>query len=145
MQIKLPFIIALLVVASSCSTVKKTSHSAVDDRVNNIVWGVISYKGHSLNESDFPNGLPRISFDMQYGKISGMDGCNSFMGLATYKGNIIKTGAIASTKTQCPASATLSDFYDIFASGNLTWQLDNTNTLRLMVNGLEVMALKERQ
>src|ERR1700744_921951 len=135
----------LVLMLSACSSIKKTQHSTVDNRINGIVWAVISYKGHPLNEKDFSNGLPRISFNMEDGKISGTDGCNSFMGLATYKDNTIKTGAIASTKMSCPNNSIPADFYTILASDDLTWKLDYSNTMRLMVGGLEMMALKERE
>jgi len=140
-----PVLLVVLLLISACSSIKKTQHNSVDNRINNIVWSVISYKGHTLNEKDFPNGLPRISFNMTDGRINGTDGCNSFMGLATYKGNTIKTGPIASTKMACTNVNIPGDFYSILASDNLTWQLDYTNTLRLMVGGLEMMALKERE
>lgn len=136
---------AALFMLAACSPIKKAQRSTVDARINNIVWAVVSYKGHPLNEKDFANGLPRISFNMQDGKISGTDGCNSFMGLATYKGNTIKTGPIANTKMNCGNTNIPADFYSILASDNLTWNLDYTNTLRLMVGGLEMMALKERE
>lgn len=138
-------LLVVLLLVSACSSIKKAQHNTVDNRINNIVWSVISYKGHTLNEKDFANGLPRISFNMTDGRISGTDGCNSFMGVATYKGNNIKTGAIASTKMACTNANVPADFYSILSSGNLTWNLDYTNTLRLMVDGLEMMALKERQ
>lgn len=138
-------LLVMLLVVSACSSIKKSQHNTVDNRINNIVWSVISYKGHALNEKDFANGLPRISFNMEDGKISGTDGCNSFMGLATYKDNTIKTGAIASTKMACTNVNIPGDFYNILASDDLSWKLDYTNTLRLMVGGLEMMALKERE
>jgi heat shock protein HslJ len=141
---KLVFL-SFIILFSACGTVKKAAQNTVDDRINGIVWSVISFKGHELNESDFGKGLPRISFDMQNGRISGIDGCNSFMGLATYKGNTIKCGAIANTKMECPGKNIQTDFYTILASDKLTWQLDHTNTLRLMADGLEMMALKERE
>lgn len=136
---------AALLMLSACSSIKKTQHNSVDSRINNIIWSVTSYKGHALNEKDFANGLPRISFNMQDGRISGTDGCNSFMGLATYKGNTIKAGPIASTKMACTNTNVPGDFYAILSSDGLTWNLDYTHTLRLMVNGLEMMALKERE
>lgn len=136
---------AALLLLSACSPIKKIQRNTVDSRVNNIVWSVVSYKGHALNEKDFANGLPRISFNMQDGRINGTDGCNSFMGLAAYKDNTIKTGPIASTKMACANTSVPGDFYAILASPDLTWNLDYTNTLRLMVGGLEMMALKERQ
>src|ERR1700749_1467389 len=101
MKFRSILLVAALFALSACSTVKKTVNNTVDNRINNIVWGVISYKGAVLDEKKFPNGLPRISFNMQDGKISGTDGCNSFMGLATYKGDVIRTGPIASTKMAC--------------------------------------------
>lgn len=136
---------AALLVLSACSTMKKTQQNTVDNRLNNIVWSVVSYKGHALDEKDFANGLPRISFNMADSKISGTDGCNSFMGVATYKSNTIKTGAIANTKMACANIPVPGDFYAILAADDLTWKLDNSNTLRLMVGGLEMMALKERE
>lgn len=145
MKIKLPLIACLLIILSACSTVKKTSHNAVDVRVNNIVWAVTSFRGRAINESDFPNGSPSITFNMQDNKINGNDGCNSFMGLATYKGSTITVGALASTKMACPDNNIASGFYDILASKSLTWRLDNNETLRLFVNDAEVMALKEKQ
>jgi heat shock protein HslJ len=145
MKLRPVLLVALLVALSACSSIKKTQQNQVDNRLNNIVWSVVSYKGHALNEKDFANGLPRISFNMQDGRITGTDGCNSFMGLATYKDNTIKTGAIASTKMACPNTPVPGDFYAILGSNDLTWTLDYTNTLRLMAGGLEMMALKERE
>ncbi len=136
---------AALLVLSACGTMKKTQQNAVDNHINNIVWSVVSYKGHALDEKDFANGLPRITFNMADGKISGNDGCNSFMGIATYKDNTIKSTAIATTKMACPNAPVPGDFYTILGADDLTWKLDNTNTLRLMVGGLEMMALKERE
>jgi len=139
-----PLIIAI-VLLSACSTVKPSRHNNVDPHVNNIVWSVISFKGVALNESDFGSGLPRISFNMQDGKISGTDGCNSFVGVASYKDNNIKTGAIASTKMACTGKNIQTDFYEILASPNLSWQFDDHNNLKLMADGLEMMVLKERE
>jgi heat shock protein HslJ len=136
-------LIVAIMLLSACSALKP--HNDADVRINNIVWSVISYKGHSLNEADFSNGLPRISFNMKDGKISGTDGCNSFIGVAAYKGNNIKTGPIVSTKLACTSTAVPGDFYAILAADNLTWQFDDDNNLRLMVDGLQMMVLKERE
>ena len=141
-----PFIFCcFLLVLSSCSTVKKTtSGNFVDPEINNIVWQVISFQGHPLDPSKFSNGLPNIVFNMQDGRINGNDGCNSFMGLATYHKNVIKTGPIASTKMACPGTDIAQDFYLQLSSPHLTYHL-NDGTLRLFVNDAEVMALKEKQ
>ncbi len=135
----------LLVVLSACSTIKKDEHSAVDARINNIVWTVISFKGKVLNERDYGNGLPSITFEMQDNKINGSDGCNTFMGVAAYKGNDITAGPIATTQMACPGNTISADFYEALASKHLTWALTGDGTLRLLVNDAEVMALKERQ
>lgn len=135
----------LLVVLSACSTIKKDEHSAVDARINNIVWTVVSFKGKVLNERDYGNGLPSITFEMQDNKINGSDGCNTFMGVAAYKGNDITAGPIATTQMACPGNTISADFYEALASKHLTWALTGDGTLRLLVNDAEVMALKERQ
>jgi len=145
MKKKLPLLACLLIILSACSTTKKTSHSAVDTRINNIVWAVTSFRGKAINDSDFPNGGPLITFNMQDSRINGNDGCNTFMGLATYKDNSITVGALASTKMACPYNNIANSFYDILASKHLTWRLDSNETLRLYVNDAEVMALKEKQ
>lgn len=145
MKIRSVLLITALCLLAACSSIKKTQSSNVDDRINNIVWSVVSYKGHELNERDFSHGLPRISFNMTDGKISGTDGCNSFMGIAVYKGNSIKTKAIASTKMACTNTNVPGDFYAILSSENLNWKLDNNNILRLYTGDLEMMALKERE
>jgi heat shock protein HslJ len=145
MKLKLPIIACLLIVLSACSTVKKTEHSTVDTSLNNIVWAVVSFRGKTLDEKDYRNGLPSITFNMQDNKINGNDGCNSFMGLATYKGNTITAGPIASTQMACPGNTIQGEFYELLASKHLTWRLDGDGTLRLLVNDAEVMALKEKQ
>jgi heat shock protein HslJ len=145
MKVKLLVFIALMILTQACSTIKKTAHNAVDVRINNIAWGVVSFKGKTLNSADFPNGLPAIIFNMQDDKINGSDGCNNFMGVATYKRNAIKIGPIASTKMACQGTDIQTDFYTILASDNLTWRFDNDGYLRLLVNDAEVMALREKQ
>jgi hypothetical protein len=65
------------------------------------------------------------------------------MGIATYRGHTIKTGAIASTKMACPGGIQ-DDFYTTIGSDALTYHLDN-GVLRLFVNDAEVMALRERE
>ena len=145
MKRSLYLVTCLLITISACSTIKKSTKSDVDPKVNNIVWTVVSFHGKTLNDRDFSSGLPAIAFDMQDSKVSGNDGCNSFMGVATYKGDAIYTGAIATTKMACPGNKIQDDFYETLASKHLTWRLDNDQTLRLLVNDAEVMALKERQ
>nr|WP_183575137.1 META domain-containing protein [Mucilaginibacter sp. X5P1] len=145
MKLKLSLMACLLVVLSACSTIKKDEHSAVDARINNIVWTVVSFKGKVLNERDYGNGLPSITFEMQDNKINGSDGCNTFMGVAAYKGNDITAGPIATTQMACPGNTISADFYEALASKHLTWALTGDGTLRLLVNDAEVMALKERQ
>jgi len=144
-KLKLPLIACLLIVLSACSTIKKDEHSVVDARINNIVWNVVSFDGKPLNERNYGNGLPSITFDMQDNKINGSDGCNTFMGIATYKGNKITSGPIATTQMACPGNTISADFYEALASKHLTWALTGDGTLRLLVNDAEVMALKERQ
>lgn len=144
MKLKLALIIGLMIAASACSTIKTTEHNTVDNRVNNIVWQVASFKGRPLNAADFTGGIPTLTFSMSDGKISGNDGCNSLMGLATYKSDRIKTGAIATTKMACGDAAFQTDFYEILGSPNLTWRMGNDEILRLYVNDAEVMALKEK-
>jgi len=144
MKVKLHVVLAFIIIASACSSLKPAPHSTVDARINNIVWGVVTFKGHVLNQAAFPNGLPYISFNMQESKISGSDGCDNFMGVATYKGNTITPGPIASTKMACQGTDIQSDFYDALASTHLAWRLDG-ETLRLLVNDAEVMTLKERE
>lgn len=144
MKIKLATIACLIILTSACGTLKKTDRSFVDNRINNIVWAVISFKGQGLHPEDFPNGTPTIVFDMQNNKINGNDGCNSFMGIANYTATYIKPGPIASTKIACPNATIQNDFYEVLASDRLTYRLTD-GILRLYVNDAEVMALKERQ
>ncbi len=146
MKLKLPLIACLLIVLSACSTIKKDEHSSVvDARINNIVWDVVSFNGKTLNVRNYGNGLPSITFEMQDNKINGSDGCNTFMGVASYKGNNITAGPIATTQMACPGNTISADFYEALASKHLSWALTGDGTLRLLVNDAEVMALKERQ
>ena len=145
MKTNFGLIACLILLLTACSTIKKTPHNTVDDKINNISWSVISFKGKMLDAKDFASGLPILIFSMQDGKISGNDGCNNFMGVATYNGNSIATGAIATTRMACPGNTIQNDFYDFLASKNLSWRLDNNAILRLYVNDAEVMALKERE
>ena len=144
MKIRSAIITCLVFITSACSTIKKADKSFVDNRINNIAWAVISFKGHGLHPEDFPNGAPTVIFNMQDGKINGNDGCNSFMGLANYTKEYIKPGPIASTKMACPNATIQSDFYEVLASDKITYKLVN-DVLRLYVNDAEVMALKEKQ
>jgi len=144
MRIRSVIIACLVIATSACNTLKKTDKPFVDDRINNIVWSVISFKGHGLHPEDFPNGEPTIIFDMQNSKINGTDGCNNFMGIAFYAATYIKPGAIASTKAACPNATIQNDFYEVLASGKITYRLTD-DILRLYVNDAEVMALKEKQ
>jgi len=144
MKLKLSLIACLVIITSACSTIKKTSSSYVDGQINNIAWAVTSFKGKILAASDFPNGMPTVIFNMQDSKISGNDGCNSFMGLATYTSTLIKPGAIASTKMACSNAAFANDFYEVLGSDKITYHLTN-DILRLYVNDAEIMALKEKQ
>ena len=138
-------ICCLLLTIVGCATVKQKiqGHNDVDPQINNIVWEITSFKGRALHAGDFSAGIPSITFNMDEGKISGNDGCNSFMGLATYRGHTIKTGAIATTKMACPGGIQ-DDFYATIGSDALTYHLEN-GVLRLYVNDAEVMALKERE
>jgi heat shock protein HslJ len=145
MKLRLPFITCLLIVLSACSTIKKSEHSTVDPSVNNIIWAVVSFNGKPLDERNYRNGLPTIIFNMQDGKINGSDGCNNFMGIATYKGNRITPGAIATTQMACPGNTIQADFYELLGSKHLTWRLAGDGTLRLLINDAEVMALQEKQ
>lgn len=140
-----PFIFCcFFLILSACSTVKKTtSGNFVDPQINNIVWQVTSFQGHALDAAKFPNGVPNIIFNMQDGRINGNDGCNSFMGLATYRKDGIKTGPIASTKMACQGMDIAQEFYLQLSSPHLTYHL-NDGTLRLFVNDAEVMALREK-
>jgi len=144
MNIKFSVIACFVVIISACSTIKKAEKQFVDNRLNNIAWAVISFKGQGLHPEDFPNGTPTIIFNMQEGKINGNDGCNSFMGLANYTSAYIKPGPIASTKMACASVRVPNDFYEVLASDKITYRV-NENILRLYVNDAEVMALKEKQ
>jgi heat shock protein HslJ len=144
MKIKFVLIACLAITLSACSTVKKTSKQFVDSRINNINWALISFKGKGLHPDDFPNGMPTFIFNMQDGKISGNDGCNNFMGIATYTSNYIKPGAIASTKMACPNATIQNDIYEVFTSENISYRLAD-DVLRLYVNDAEVMAFREKQ
>jgi len=144
MRLKLSLITCLAIVISACSAIKKNTSSYTDAHVNNIAWAVISFKGKTLNNGDFPNGMPTFIFNMQDGKIVGNDGCNNFMGLATYTSTTIKPGPIASTKNACANTAFNNDFYEVLLSDKITYRLNN-DILRLYVNDAEVMALKEKQ
>jgi len=144
MRLKLSLIICLAIITSACNTIKKNNSSYVDVHINNIAWAVISFKGKTLNTGDFPNGIPTLIFNMQDSKISGNDGCNNFIGLATYTSTIIKPGPTASTKSACANVAFINDFYEVLASDKITYRFNN-EILRLYVNDAEVMALKEKQ
>lgn len=144
MKIKLASLACLAIIVSACSTIKKTGGQFVDTHINNIAWAVISFHGKGLHPEDFPNGKPTIIFNMQDGKIAGNDGCNSFMGLASYTSAYIKPGPIASTKMACPNATIQNDFYAVLASDKITYRLSE-DVLRLYVNDAEVMALKEKQ
>ena len=144
MKIKLSLISCLIIITSACSTIKKAGPLYSDAQINNISWALVSFKGKTLAQSDFPNGMPLIIFNMQDGKISGNDGCNSFMGIATYTATTIKPGAIASTKIACANSGFESDLFEVLASPLITYRL-NDGILRLYVNDAEVMALKEKE
>jgi heat shock protein HslJ len=144
MKIKLRLITCLFIFTSACSTIKKSSSSYSAAQINNIAWAVISFKGKPLAAADFPNGVPTIIFSMQDGKISGNDGCNSFLGVAKYSATVIKTGAIASTKMACANISFENTFFEVLASPVIAYHLHD-NVLRLFVNDAEVMALKEKE
>jgi len=144
MKLKSSLIACLVIITSACSTVKNTTASYVDEKINNIAWAVTSFKGKKLNSDDFPNGMPTLIFNMHDGRISGNDGCNSFMGVATYTATAIEPGPTASTKLACANTAFTSDFYEVLASNKITYNLNN-DILRLYVNDAEVMALREKQ
>ena len=144
MKLYLTIATCLVMITSACSTQKKSNNEYVDNSINNIAWGVISFKGKGVQTDDFPNGAPTIVFDMQNGKINGNDGCNSFMGLAKYTKDYIKPGPIASTKMACPNATIQNDFYEVLASEKISYRLIN-DVLRLYVNDAEVMTLKEKQ
>lgn len=143
MRSKLSLIICIAIISSACNTIKKTGSSYVDVQVNNIAWAVTSFKGEMLNKGNFPNGLPTVIFNMKDSKISGYDGCNSFMGLAAYTTTLIKPGVIATTNATCANTTFTTDFYEVLASDKITYRLTN-DILRLYVNDAEVMALKEK-
>jgi len=142
MKIKLS-LIACLVIMAACSTVKKTTVQTVDSKINNVAWAIVSFRGKPLRNQNFPNGTPTIIFNMQDGKISGYDGCNSFMGLATYTESAIKPGPVASTKMACENTFP-ADLYEVLSSAKIAYHLSD-EILRLYVNDAEVMALKEKQ
>jgi heat shock protein HslJ len=145
MKIKLSLIACLMITATACSSLKKTNTvNFADSRINNIAWAITSFRGKALNEQNFPNGMPTIIFNMQSGRISGYDGCNSFMGLATYTATTIKPGPTASTKIACTNSTFPADLYDVLSATKITYHLTD-DILRLYVNDAEVMALKEKQ
>jgi len=144
MKIKYTLFACLLILGSACSTIKKTDVAYVDGQINNIAWAIISFKGQTLVPANFPNGMPTIIFNMQDAKIGGNDGCNSFMGLATYTSTVIKPGPVASTKMACPNVGLPADFYEVLASDKITYHL-HEGILRLYVNDAEVMALKEKE
>jgi len=144
MKVKLIVIACLVMALSACSTIKKTNKQFVDSRINNIAWAVIAFKGHGLHPDDFPNGTPTIIFNMQDGKITGNDGCNNFMGIATYTSTYFKPGAIASTRMACANATIQTEFYEVLATEKITYRLAD-DVLRLYVNDAEVIALKEKQ
>jgi heat shock protein HslJ len=144
LKFKLPLFVCLLAL-SACSAMKTTAKSDVDPKVNGIVWMVTSFKGQKLDEKNFSNGLPSLIFDMTDSRINGSDGCNTFMGLATYKADKIKTGPMATTKMACPGNTIQNDFYDALASPHLTYAVDYNGILRLYANDAELMAMKEKE
>jgi heat shock protein HslJ len=144
LKFKLPLFVCLLAL-SACSAMKTTAKSDVDPKVNGIVWMVTSFKGQKLDEKNFSNGLPSLIFDMTDSRINGSDGCNTFMGLAIYKADKIKTGPMATTKMACPGNTIQNDFYDALASPHLTYAVDYNGILRLYANDAELMAMKEKE
>lgn len=72
-------------------------------------WILQKINNKNLAASDFSRGLPIVDLQVQQGKISGHDGCNSINGIFEVLGSKIKFYPLASTKTACPVNRIESD------------------------------------
>jgi len=69
-------------------------------RLHNI-WAVISLNEDELDNTGFPNGLPRLELYAKEGRVMGFDGCNTFRGTFYEKDQELYFSPLASSLKAC--------------------------------------------
>jgi len=86
------------------------------DATLNGKWILEKINNKTVAAADFANGLPVIALNMQAGKLTGHDGCNTIMGDFEVLGSKIKFKPLASTKIACPGNKTENEFTQLLSN-----------------------------
>lgn len=91
-----------LLVIMACSSLKQSTKNN-KNHLSGVEWKLVSVK--AVNDSVIiapsTEAVPTLLFDSKEGRISGLGGCNRFMGSYTAEGNSLKFGNIATTMMMC--------------------------------------------
>lgn len=86
------------------------------DATLNGKWILEKINNKPLAAADFAKGLPQLELNMQAGKLTGHDGCNTVMGGFEVLGSKIKFQPLASTKMACPGNKTENEFTQLLSN-----------------------------
>lgn len=64
-------------------------------------WILKKLGDKDVNENDYKNGMPSVSFDIGKNRFSGSGGCNRILGAVNAEGGTLKFGNVASTMMAC--------------------------------------------
>ena len=91
----------------------------------NDIWVLDSLNNEKVNVSKFPQGLPRLEFHLDGGKISGFSGCNEFTGTYyTFEDEIVINPLVSSMKF-CDKITGESSFLDLLNKHGFEYNIHN--------------------
>jgi uncharacterized membrane protein/heat shock protein HslJ len=98
------------------------------------IWVLDSINHQKIVMADYPNGIPRLEFNLTDMRLGGYLGCNSFTSYIQIMGSQLSFGRLASTEKLCPGvnegsyAALLNNQTYTYAINGLKLYLVNANT-----------------
>ncbi|PWJ40197.1 META domain-containing protein [Sediminitomix flava] len=74
----------------------------INDIKLNDIWALVEMNGEKLKTENFPDGMPRLEFNISDSRVNGNGGCNEIMGPMDAEGDRITFGMLVATRKACP-------------------------------------------
>ena len=121
----LPFSVNVTITDEASATTYSGGGFYVSNPALNDIWVLDSLNNEKVNVSKFPQGLPRLEFHLDGGKVFGFSGCNEFTGTYyTFEDEIV-INPLASSIRLCDKITGESSFLDLLNKHGFEYYIYN--------------------
>jgi len=121
----LPFFVTVIIEDQKTSTTYSGGGFYITNPALHDIWVLDSLNNEKADTEKFSQGLPRLEFNLNGGKVNGYSGCNELMGTYYTIQNEIVINPLASTTKFCVGTSGESAFLELLNKTGFEYQIHN--------------------